>query len=128
MSRTDQSVNNILYSIIYNYQPCKSEIWRFVYQRKNMSPEGGINFRGETIRHITLLQGLQLFYYIEYPTQYLVHIWQQIPSDDSYSVRLYLISQRRMKSSRNIIQLSRAVDITSRAVDITMRHNVQRLI
>jgi len=50
----------------------------------------------------------------------LVHIWQQIPSDDPYSVRLYLILQWRMKSSRDIIQLSRAVDIT-------MRHNVQRV-
>ena len=49
-----------------------------------------------------------------------VHIWQQIPSDDSYSVLLYLISQWRMKSSRDIIQLSCAVDIT-------IRHNVQRL-
>ena len=51
----------------------------------------------------------------------LVHIWQQIPSDDPYSVRLYLFSQWSMKSSRDIIQLLRAVDIT-------MRPNVQRLI
>ena len=50
----------------------------------------------------------------------LVHIWQQIPSDDPYAVRIYLISQWRMKSSRDIIQLSRAVDITT-------RHNVQRV-
>jgi hypothetical protein len=28
-------------------------IWRIVSPRKIMSPEGGINFRGETIRHIT---------------------------------------------------------------------------
>jgi hypothetical protein len=40
--------------IIYNYQPCKSVIWRIVSQRKIMSLEGGINFRGETIykKHI----------------------------------------------------------------------------
>jgi hypothetical protein len=60
-------------SIIYNYQPCKSVIWRIVSQKKIMSPEGlpegAINFRGERIRHMTLIQGRYLFYYIEYPTQ-----------------------------------------------------------
>ena len=47
--------------------------------------------------------------------------WQHIPSDDPYSIHLYLFSQWSMKSSRDIIQLSHAVDIT-------MRPNVQRLI
>ena len=88
-------------------------------------PEGGMNFRGETNRHISLLQGFYLFI-----TSNILHsaiiIWSSsylttdIPSDESYSVRLYLISQWRMKSSRDIIQLSRAVDIT-------MRHNIQQL-
>jgi hypothetical protein len=56
---------------LYNYQHCKSVRWRIVSQRKIISPEGGINFLWETIRrHITLLQGWQLFYYIEYPTQW----------------------------------------------------------
>ena len=33
-----------LSAILYNYQPCKSVIWQIVF------PEGGINFRRETIR------------------------------------------------------------------------------
>jgi hypothetical protein len=47
--------------LLYNYQPSKGVIWRIVSQRKIIAPEGlpegGINFRRETIRHITLLQG-----------------------------------------------------------------------
>ena len=71
---------------LYNYQHCKSVRWRIVSQRKIMSHEGGIHCLGETIRrHITLLQGWQLFYYIEYPTQchnYLV----LFKSDNRYQV------------------------------------------
>jgi hypothetical protein len=45
---------NSKYNTLYNYQPCKSVIWWIFSHRKIMSPEGGINFRGETIHHITL--------------------------------------------------------------------------
>jgi hypothetical protein len=38
--------------LVENYQLCKSVIWRIVSHRKIMSPVGG-----ETIHHITLLQG-----------------------------------------------------------------------
>jgi hypothetical protein len=43
--------------ILYNYHPCWSVTRRFVYQRKVMSPEGDITFRGETNRGVTFQQG-----------------------------------------------------------------------
>jgi hypothetical protein len=43
---------------ILQLSTCKIEIWGFVYQSNIMSLEGDKNFRGETIRRITLLQGL----------------------------------------------------------------------
>jgi hypothetical protein len=67
----------LLGDILYSYQPCESVIWRIVSQRKIMSPDGliewGTNFRGETIRHITLTR-LMIVLYIEYPTHYHTYL------------------------------------------------------
>jgi hypothetical protein len=51
-------ITTYLQMYILQLSTCKIEIWGFVYQSNIMSLEGDKNFRGETIRRITLLQGL----------------------------------------------------------------------
>ena len=53
--------------MIYNYQPCKSVIWRIVSLLEFMPSSGDIIFLWDTIRHITLTRLIIIYYWICYP-------------------------------------------------------------
>ena len=102
-------------------------IWRIVSQRKIMSPEGGINYPGRqsVISHSYKVYNCFITSNILYSA---IIIWfsSYLTTDTKwwpiFSTSILIFTMEyTMKSSRNIIQLSHAVDIT-------MRRNVQRLI